>query len=185
MAIDSFIIQRELDVEANQGPAAARAFFDSNARLWMAGMLALSDLLGLSVAILTAIMMRGQPQVILNPAYIQVFLLLAAVLIISFARRGLYPAVGLNYVDELQNIVSSISFAFFILIAVTFILKNTVVYSRLILLFTWGLSLILIPTGRFLVRRLLIRLRLWGEPVLIIGGPEQALPLADYFKLHR
>lgn len=184
MALDSFIIQKEGDLGVNRGQGV-QAFFNANARLWMAGMLVLSDLLGLFAAILVAILLRGLPGVILDPAYIEVFVLLAVMLFISFARRGLYPAVGLNYVDELQHIFSSINFAFFILIGVTFILKNTVIYSRLILLFTWSLSLVLIPTGRFLVRRLLIGWRLWGEPVIIIGDPEKALPLAEYFTLNR
>jgi lipopolysaccharide/colanic/teichoic acid biosynthesis glycosyltransferase len=32
------------------------------------------------------------------------------------------------------------------------------------------------------MRRLLIRLRLWGEPVVIIGDRDKAVPLGDYFK---
>jgi Undecaprenyl-phosphate galactose phosphotransferase WbaP len=181
MALEGFIVQKETDLES-QSATGRRAIIDANARLWMAGMLALSDLFGLLAAILVAMQIRGLPGLILDPDYIQIFILLAVTLFFSFSRRGLYPGVGLNYVDELQYIVSSTTFSFFILIGVTFLLKNTAVYSRLILLFTWTLSLVFIPGGRFLLRKLLIQLRLWGEPAIIIGDPDRAGPLADYFR---
>lgn len=184
MASETFIIQKETDLETKK-TVNRRTVFDAHARLWMAGVLALSDLFGLFAAIFIAMQIRRLPWLIVDPDYIEVFMLLAATLFISFSRKGLYPAVGLNYVDELQNIVTSTNFSFFILIGVTFLLKNTAVYSRLILLFTWALSLVFIPTIRFVVRRLLIRHRLWGEPVIVIGDPDKAVPLSDYFKINR
>jgi Undecaprenyl-phosphate galactose phosphotransferase WbaP len=184
MALDSFIRPKEGDLQVDRGQGV-KAFFNANARLWMAGMLVLSDLFGVFAAMLIAILMRGLPALIADPAYHQVFFLLAVTLLVTFYRRGLYPAVGVNPVEELQGIVTSTTFAFFILIGITFLLKNSDVYSRVVFLLTWVLGMIFIPAGRFLIRRLLIGMRLWGEPVIIIGDPEKALPLAEYFTLNR
>ena len=101
-----------------------------------------------------------------------------------FARKGLYPGVGLNYVDELGQIVSSTSFTFLVMIAITFVLKTTNQYSRLILSITWLLCLGFIPLGRYLVRRLLIRLQLWGEPVVIIGNSQKVWSLVEHFRIN-
>jgi hypothetical protein len=174
MALESSILQKETDLGIKK-VESRRATFDAHARSWMAGMLVLSDLLSLFAAIFIAIQIRQLPELLYEPAYHQIFFLLATTLLISLSRKGLYPAVGLNYVDELQHIVSSTTFSFFILISITFLLKTTVVYSRLILLFTWAFCLLFIPIARFVMRRLLIRWRLWGEPVIIIGDPDKTL----------
>jgi Undecaprenyl-phosphate galactose phosphotransferase WbaP len=101
-----------------------------------------------------------------------------------FARKGLYPGVGLNYVEELSQITSSTSFAFLLMLGITFVLKTTWFYSRLILLITWLLSLAFIPASRYLMRRFMIRSKLWGEPVVIIGNPQNAMRLVEHFKIN-
>ena len=184
MAMAGFVAEMDAGPGLRRA-AGLRAIVDANARMWMAGMLALADLLGLTAAMVLAIVLRGLPELLASTAYHAVFVLLAAMVFITFYRRGLYPAVGMNPVVELQEIVSSTTFSFFILIGITFLLKNSDVYSRLIFLFTWGLSLVLIPLGRFAMRRLLIRAGLWGEPVIIIGDADRALPLAEYFKRYQ
>jgi Undecaprenyl-phosphate galactose phosphotransferase WbaP len=87
-------------------------------------------------------------------------------------------------VEEMREIVSCTTFALLILIGATFLLKTSSIYSRLILILVWALSLILIPAGRYLVRKLLIRLQLWGEPVAIIGDWHKGLELSEYFKIN-
>jgi len=159
-----------------------RMILHSNARPWMGCVLLASDMLGLLVAIVIALQVRRLSGVMLDQYYWQIFILLALTLAIAFFRKGLYPAVGLNYVDELHDIVSSSSFAFLILIGVTFLLKNSSIYSRLMLVIIWTLSLVFIPVGRYVLRRLFIRLNLWGEPVAIIGDLRRNLALSEYFK---
>jgi Undecaprenyl-phosphate galactose phosphotransferase WbaP len=158
------------------------ALMDVNARLWMASFLVVSDLISMLLAVLLAMQIRQLPWLIVTPAYRQIFLMLAIVLVFAFSRKGLYPGVGMHYVDELQYIVSNTSFAFIFMIGVTFILQTTIIYSRLILFLSWAFSLAFIPVGRYLVRSLLVRLELWGEPVVIVGETEKALALAKYFK---
>jgi Undecaprenyl-phosphate galactose phosphotransferase WbaP len=161
-----------------------RMIFEDHTRAWMAGFLVAADLFSLLAAILVAMQIYWLPGMRFNSNYLEIFGLLAVTLVIMFARKGLYPAVGLNYIDELRQLASSASFAFLVMLAITFVLKTTSIYSRLILVLTWLLALAFIPASRYLVRRLLIRWRLWGEPVVIIGDDEKALPLAEHFKIN-
>lgn len=154
----------------------------ASARGWMAGALAVSDMICLGIAAAAALQARDLTGVVLDPYYQEMFLLLAVTLGLAFLRKGLYPATGMNYVQELREIVSSASFAFLIAIGVTFVFKTTSIYSRLALLIIWGLTVALIPLGRYVTRRILIRLHWWGEPVAIIGDATRNQTLSDYFR---
>lgn len=161
-----------------------RRFFDIYARQWMLVALILTDLLSLFTAIFLTLQIRQLFRMAINPTNNQIFGLLAVILVILFYRRGLYPGVGLNYVNELSRIVSSSSAAFLIIFGITFLFKTTTIYSRMIIMVTWVLSLGFIPASRYVVRRLLIGWQLWGEAVVIIGSPKKILPMAEYFKIN-
>ena len=161
-----------------------RTILGFNARLWMTCVLVASDMLGLFIAILVALWVRHLFGIALDPYYREIFVLLAIILAVAFGRKGLYPAVGLNYVEELRETFSSSSFTFLILIGMTFFIKTTSLYSRLALLLIWALCQVTIPTGRYAIRRLLIRLHLWGEPVAVIGDLSKDLALAEYFQIN-
>jgi Undecaprenyl-phosphate galactose phosphotransferase WbaP len=180
---DIIIIGQESDPITRPVKSHQR-ILETNARLWMTFILMASDLLSLFIAILVAMQFRALPGTTFDQYYTEIFLLLSITLVISFGRKGLYPAVGLNYVNELREIFSSSTFAFLILIGVTFLLKTTSTYSRLILIIVWALSLALVPSGRYFVRRLLIHLKIWGEPAVIIGDPHKDLALAEYFRIN-
>jgi len=180
MTTESYIIRKESDlsiVKERYKPS----FFNEYAQLWMMGELMLADIFSLLAAIILALQIRVLSGIMSNMAYQQllvgnlsdmayekVFLVLALTLMLVFAYKGLYPGLGLTYAEELRHIVTSTSLAFLILIGGTFLLKTTSTYSRLVLIFTWALSLACIPAGRYLARRLLLRLKLWGEPVVVI-----------------
>jgi Undecaprenyl-phosphate galactose phosphotransferase WbaP len=185
MATESLTVphKQTADLKSNT-LKSRRTIFGANTRLWMAGFLVATDLLSLALAIFIASQLRRSPGILLTSSYIQFFSLLAITLLAMFARKGLYPGVGLNYVDELRHIASSTSFAFMVMLGITFILKTTAYYSRLLLMITWLLGLILIPASRYVMRRLMIRLKLWGEPVVIIGNSHKVLPLAEHFRIN-
>jgi len=195
MTTESYIIRKESDlsiVKERYKPS----FFNEYARLWMVGELMLADIFSLLAAIILALQLHVLSRMMISDmayqqllvgklsdmAYEKVFAVLALTLMLVFAYQGLYPGLGLTYAEELRHIVTSTSLAFLILIGGTFLLKTTSTYSRLVLIFTWALSLAFIPCGRYLARRLLLRLKLWGEPVAIIGDLPKALPLASYFR---
>jgi Undecaprenyl-phosphate galactose phosphotransferase WbaP len=159
-----------------------KANFNVHTRQWMGRILLATDMLSLLIAIFIA--MQAHPELVLTieSPYTGIFLLLGSTIAYLFLRRGLYPPVGMHYADELRHIVTTTSLAFLIIIGVTFALKTTAIYSRLELILTWMVCLPLIPLSRYIVRRLLIRLGLWGESVVIVGDLNKAKSLAAYFR---
>jgi Undecaprenyl-phosphate galactose phosphotransferase WbaP len=184
MATGSYIADQTQTTELKIHTFKSRwTIFEEHVRLWMVGALIAADLLSLFAAIYLASQIH-EPGIIIKPSYIGLFSLFAITLVIMFTRKGLYPGVGLNYVDELGQIVSSTSFTFLVMIAITFVLKTTSSYSRLILSITWLLCLGFIPLSRYLVRRFLIHLQLWGEPVVIIGNSQKVWSLVEHFRIN-
>jgi Undecaprenyl-phosphate galactose phosphotransferase WbaP len=181
MVTESFVINKEADLKVREIKKNV-GFFETHTRLFMSGVLMLADLGGLAVAILIAIQLRILHVMILEHAYVELYALLAVILVVSFYTRGLYPAVGLNKVEELRHIVVSLNFGFLALLGLTFILQTSGYYSRLVLILTWMVTLVTIPLFRYIARKVSIHLNLWGEPVAIIGDLHKALPLAGYFK---
>ena len=163
-----------------------RSVIDVHARLWMSACLFATDMLSICAAFLIAIEVRGGLyQLAASSSYKELFVLLAITLSLLFYSRGLYPAVGMHYVDEFRHVVSSTTLAYLILIGVTFLLQTSLIYSRLVLLMAGILSMGLIPLYRYLIRGLLIQSQLWGEPSIIIGDSHKARSLVEYFNLNR
>ncbi len=157
------------------------SFMDAYARLWMSAWLFAMDILSILTGFLIAIQIRGLYGLSENSHYKELLVLLVIILSALFYRKGLYPAVGFHYVDELRHIVSSTMLAHLIVITITFLLKTSLVYSRFILILAGAISTGLIPLSRYLIRRLMIHWKLWGEPALIIGDVQKGQPLFDYF----
>lgn len=168
----------------NENAGTRRWLIDTHARLWMSACLYATDLLAVYAAFLIASVFRGLPHLVTSASYKELFALLAIALPVLFYRAGLYPAVGMHYVDEFRHIVSATSLAYLILIGGTFFLQTTLVYSRLVFFLGGVLSIGLISLFRYLMRRQLIRWGLWGEPSLIIGDPHQARLLVKYFMVN-
>jgi Undecaprenyl-phosphate galactose phosphotransferase WbaP len=154
-----------------------RTFHHIYARQWMTGVLLATDLLCLFAAILLGLLVRGIDEVSLAPAYLQIFVLFAFILVIKFSRTGLYPALGMHYVDELRKLFNSISTTFMIVLAGTVLLHTALIYSRLAIAYSWFFSILLIPLGRYLVRRLMIQFGAWGVPAVIVGDRDKAFAL--------
>jgi len=183
MATEIFIANRERATPLKYHARKSRwTIFEDNSRLWMAGFLIATDLFSLLLSILVSSQIRELPGIIVEAHYIEILGLLSITLVLLFARKGLYPGVGLNYVEELRQITSSTSFAFLLMLGITFVLKTTWYYSRLILSITWLLGLAFIPASRYLLRRFMIRSKLWGEPVVIIGNSQKTIRLVEHFK---
>lgn len=158
--------------------------FNVHTRQWMGNILAATDMLSLLVAIFIAMQVRHMFFANIHFPYIGIFLLLGSTIAYLFLRRGLYPPVGMHYSDELRHMVTTVTLAFLITIGVTFVFKTSFSYSRLVLVVTWLLCLPLMPFSRYVVRRLLIWVGLWGESVMIVGDAQKAQLLADYFKIN-
>ncbi len=161
-----------------------RTFFDIYSRLWMAGVLIFTDMFCLCIAIAIALQTLTHTVFNLSLAYDKLFALLAIVVALKFYRSGLYSAIGLHYIDELERLVNGLGSSFVIVLAVTFLFQTSLFYSRLLILSTWLLGIVFIPLGRYLVRRLLIYWGLWGLPVVIIGCQDRAKTLAAELRIN-
>ncbi|NPV55147.1 MAG: undecaprenyl-phosphate galactose phosphotransferase WbaP [Anaerolineae bacterium] len=144
-----------------------------NARLWMSIALLLGDLVGLVLAFLLAILLRQYLPNGINPEPFIRFSPLLFIFPLVYALRGLYPAVGMNLVDEMRLLFGATTTVFILLMAATFWLHAAEIYSRMAVGFAWVFAIGLVQLNRWLVRILLRRLGAWGEPAVIIGTGAQ------------
>ena len=172
------------NLSAKYQPASTwHSFIFSHARAWMSCVLAFSDIAVLLLVFLTAMSLHlGDFNEADRYFYLYFFWVPILLLVIVYANNGLYPGIGLSAVEELRRLSLSTSLLFLIVITLTFILKTSAVYSRLVLGLAWVAAIILIPLARNLVRRLCVRLNCWGEPVAIVGFPDRkVIEVADFF----
>lgn len=85
-------------------------------------------------------------------------------------QAGLYPGYGLTEAQELRKQVVSAGYAGLILAAGTILFREDLAMPRAILLLTVLLSVLLLPVGRGIMKRLLYRMNVWGRPVVILGA---------------
>lgn len=136
----------------------------------MVGLLAAADLLALLLAgalsVYGRLVLDGQYPPVL---YGQLWPILG-VFILAYGLSGLYPGVCVSPADELRRVVLSTSFIYLVLGSGIFLVRQGETYSRSVFLLAWGLSLLLVLLGRWLVRHLFARCDWWGYPVLILGA---------------
>lgn len=148
------------------------------ARLWMILLLFISDGLMLFAAGVLAFGLRlAWLGSIGEGTYLELSPILLAILGM-YALRGLYPGVGLGVVEEFRRLTLSTSVMFLVIITITYLMRGSGQYSRLVMGFSWLFALGLVPLGRLLVRHLAVRAGGWGEPVAVIGPVSAASGLA-------
>jgi Undecaprenyl-phosphate galactose phosphotransferase WbaP len=115
-----------------------------------------------------------------NPPAAILGIIVPAVLLVlsSMVAAGLYPAVCENPVEELRRSFFAITLAFTSLGACTFFFRD-MSQSRSVLLFSWMLSAILVPSCRSFVRTLFASESWWGSPVAILGSGKTGKLLLD------
>jgi Undecaprenyl-phosphate galactose phosphotransferase WbaP len=87
-----------------------------------------------------------------------------------FTSLGLYPGIALNPVEEFRRIIRAVSTGYLLIIGGTFFFKEANSYSRLIFLFAWLLSILLVVVFRSLMRDICCRKSWWGLPVVVLGA---------------
>lgn len=93
------------------------------------------------------------------------------------ALLGLYPGYGLDLVEELRRQTYAVAATLAIITTFALAFKIGDSLSRLLLISSFlGLAL-LAPPARYLVKRTLARLGMWGKPVVILGADEMAVKL--------
>ena len=113
--------------------------------------------------------------------YLKVLFLVSPVLLVILAFAGLYNLKGTRRTSaELLKIVLAISSGL-LLVVILFFFNQSVFPSRLIILFTWLLTIVLISIGRIILRAIQIRQLQRGVGVhkLIVIAPDKSVDLVS------
>lgn len=147
----------------------ANTWLAGNERIWMGGMLFLSDFISLLLASALALFIWSFVRSDLYPArYIHLIPVLLIFNLI-YAISGTYQGAGLNPVDELRRLTLGSTAAFLGIGALSFWLRNAEQFSRAAYILAWIFSLILVPMTRKLAKGFWVNMGLWGERVAVIG----------------
>ena len=146
------------------------ALFYHHRRLTNALALGLGDAMALTAAMLLAGALRGW---LLDAPMIPTWglLLLPAWGLGAWAAR-LLPGWGLGAVEELRRTMTLLTLAFVGFAVVLFLSKQAEAHSRLTVSMAYVLSLLLVPSGRMVVKKMLIKTQRWGLPAALYGGGE-------------
>lgn len=88
----------------------------------------------------------------------------------AYGTAGLYPAVIVHPVAELQGVFRATTLTVLVLVALSFFARDVEAYSRLILLGAWILIVVFVSVGRVAARRWFGSAAWWGENVVILGA---------------
>lgn len=93
--------------------------------------------------------------------------------VFSYWRRGLYPAAGLHPVVELSQVVELNTAACLSIVIALLVARATSGWIVFVAV-AWAASIVLVPLGRSLTRRLCARQRWWGLPTVVISSGNAA-----------
>jgi len=154
-------------------------------RLIMSAFLLFSDSLAISGSILISIALWKQVRADLQvDAHLTV--ILPAIIFFTFIYHlmALYPAIGIGPVEELKRLTISTSFVMFALITASFFLRSTTIFSRATLMISWLIIMISSPLSRKIIRRLAVKLGLWGIPTMIVGDKSSVILFQKHLSRH-
>ncbi len=130
-----------------------------------------SDVLALILAIAPIVYVRSLRWTNMDlDLYLNRFPAAIGVFVLAFAMLRLYPGVALSPVEELRRTSLAITAVYITLATTIFLMKAGEAYSRSIFMLAWALSMIFVPLGRGLLRRLIASRSWWGVPVVVLGA---------------
>jgi len=136
--------------------------------------------LGDCIAILLAFLVADSVLYYINDIPIQLrpsLLVIPIWWVLAYMAR-LYPGWGLGAVEELRRMVILVA-GVFALVAVSVILLRKGNVSRITFFSAFVLSAIFLPVARSWVKKELIRLKVWGVPVVIYADGERVSRIAN------
>jgi len=107
---------------------------------------------------------------------------LVLVFLAVYFFTGLYSDVGINPVEELRLLTIATSVTFLGLATLSFWFRSAEAYSRASFILGWLFSLVLIPSGRELLRSVATKVHWWGEPVAIIGFGDRGAKFLEFLQ---
>jgi len=152
--------------------------------------LILSDCITILASFILAYLIRSEVLPLINPSllerpvffdvYIRRFYMLA-VWIVVFLYERLYTR-RYSFWDETRYLFKSTTIAFSFTMIGVFITQEFLLFSRFIILLAWLFSLLLLPVSRYLVKTLLIGLRIWEKKVMIVCSGAGCASLIEAIK---
>lgn len=99
---------------------------------------------------------------------------MALVWIIIFAYEKLYTKRYALW-DEIKALVKASTISYSLIMIIIYISRKQIHFSRTIVILAWGLSLLLLPLSRYLVKLFLVKTRLWKKKLFILGVHQTSL----------
>ena len=160
--------------------AAIRELFQS---LW----LIVFDLIALSISGISAILLRLilVDRSLRTTLYYTPLAVVTVILILIYAIQRMYPGVGISPSDEIRKLTLATSAGMALISIYLFIFQRGLQYSRSIFLILWFLALFFVPPMRLFAKRIGSILKIWGEPVAIIGQGSNLRKFLMHLKSHR
>jgi Undecaprenyl-phosphate galactose phosphotransferase WbaP len=112
-------------------------------------------------------------------------LILPALAIGMYAFSRLYPGIGISPADELRRLSIATSILFLTLFALNLFLPTRWLIPADVLGLSWLFSLLLVPLGRSLTRKIGSQSDRWGIPVVILSNAEQGNEIAELLNENR
>ena len=137
--------------------------------------LALGDCLALLVSASVVLIGWSSVNPTLNIFLYTDLLPLVIVFLLAYLIVGLYPAIGINDVEEMRRLTMTTTVCYLMLATLSFYFRNMDMWSRASFALSWVLAIGFIPVTRFVMRYIACRFGLWGEPVAIIGFGSKGL----------
>jgi Undecaprenyl-phosphate galactose phosphotransferase WbaP len=117
----------------------------------------------------------------IRQAFLSIYLgksFMIIVWVVVFLYEGLYTKRYFFW-DEVRHLIKSTTIAFSLIMIALFLSHQVILFSRLIIILAWLLSMVFLPLVRLLVRRILFLLGLNTKKVIILGSHETSATLIE------
>lgn len=134
--------------------------------------LILTDLALVCVSLILSMLIRNiiLPGAANSEQFLSIMGIILPLFPLAYYLRGLYPGFGVDVIEELRSLTYSTTVVFAILGLMTFLVQDSLSYSRFAFLVSWILSLVFLPLGRAFIRKYFATKKWWGIPVIVIGA---------------
>ncbi len=154
------------------GTRAAAGYAVLPSRFRTVGALVTSDLLALIVAVVLAGLVASTGIIASGWAPLLRYDYVLLLVPVAYAFAGLYPAVGMNPIDEFRRLTIATSAVIVASLAGMAVVGN--VLPSWVWVLAGLLALVTVPVGRGIARELFARRPWWGVPVVILGAGRTA-----------
>ena len=156
-------------------------------RRWVMALMFIIDIVAIEIILyfgyLTRLSLTTWWPIPLEPHTYEGLILALLVVPIGYWAAGLYPGYGVRGVELFRRRLTITISVFGTLLIWDYVVQAGS-WSRGIVLLTCVFAVVLMPLLDDLVRKLLIRAGIWGEPVLLVGTSKEGVDLSQFLRNH-